>query len=235
MKHPLWHKFFLPDSYWYPLEDALSGLLFGGICSAQANLQVALFRARGIPARILIASTLHFGKEKWMDSQHYIVEFYSIKNGWIKTQAGRIPTLEERNIILRIVDTEEEEIAGNGLSKYGGMPRWFWFSNENVIFYVTKQYMDFKLPKTKKIGFPLIKAGIEEQIEIPSEKANKIIKIAKENWNLFLNANGESKPDDETKFKQVSSLQMKALEMLINYKFEDFVRTMNDIKKCLSC
>ncbi len=229
VKHPFWHKIFLPDSYWYPLEDALSGLIFGGICSAQANLIVAFLRARDIPARILITSTLYFGAEKWMDSQHYIAEFYTKRYGWIRIQAGRIPSIEEKNIVLRVVNPNEEDLAGNGLSKYGGMAPWFWFSNKNIDFYVMHGYMDFKLPRSKKIGFPLTRASIEKKFEISSEKTEEILKIAKENWNLFLKFNNDE--NFYKKIEKISFLQCKALESLKKSNYKDFFEMMNDIKK----
>ena len=175
--HPTLHKLFLPDAYWYPLEDALSALLFGGICAAEANLLVAILRARGVPARLLITTSLYYGKDQWMDSQHYITEIFFPRYGWIRAQSGRIPIQEESDIILKIVEPEDENLAGNGFSKFGGMVPWFSFDNQDIVFDVPQGYMNFKLPESKKVGFPVIRAWKEKEIEINKEDSDELFRL----------------------------------------------------------
>ena len=234
VRHPIWHRIFLPDYYWYPLEDAFSSLLFGGVCSAEANLQIALHRARGIPARLLITSCSFYGKDEWLDSQHYIAEIYSPKYGWVKTQSGMLSIPEEYNIIMKIADIEDENIAGNGLSKFGGMVSWFSISDDNIVFDVQRDYLKFKLPKSKIVGFPVLRAWGEKQIEVSSRESKKIVQITKQVWELFVNKKEEFNIKNELSLEVFSSMQKKALDALINNQFEKFILVMENIKDSLT-
>jgi hypothetical protein len=191
---PLLNKIFLPDQYWIRFEDALSTLFLGGVCAGQTNLGVAILRAREIPARVLITTSNYFGKDVWLDSQHYILEFYYVGYGWVPAFSGQAPLPSSNNIILRIVDTKEENISGSGQSLYGGEAPWFWIENENIILGKPQGYMSYRLPQTKKTGVPAVRGWKDGKIGIPKEHADEIVDLLKETWKLFTD-NAGSKPE----------------------------------------
>ncbi len=137
----LWYFFnALPTntrSGWAKYLDAASSLFFGGTCTGRANLGTALFRANGVPARVLhVMPTWSSG---WYD-MHYISEYYSLDNGWVlaETVLGITPLEQKQNIILRVNYPADEDTAGNRGDYYGGCEPWFWM-DANVMIYWTHQ------------------------------------------------------------------------------------------------
>jgi len=228
--HPILNKLFLPDQYWIRLEDAISTLFLGGVCAGQTNLGVALLRAQNIPARVLIATSNHYGKDTWLDSQHYMLEFYYPSYGWIPAFSGRVPSPSKNDISLRIISIDEENIAGNGVSMYGGEAPWFWIDNENIVLGKPEGFMEYKLPKTKKTGVPAVRGWKEDTVKIPKEISNKLIEITKEVWELFTKNAGIYNSKNQNLFDKAMSLQEKSITLLTQSKFEEYIKTMEEVR-----
>ena len=225
-RHKIIRKILHSNKYWMQLEDALSCLFFGSTCTGQANLQAALLRAQGIPSRVCIATSMFYGKNRWLDAQHYIIEFFHPKNGWIQAQSGRIGSSTRGDIVLRIVTPEDEDIAGNGFDEYGGMPTWFWKSDD-LMFLVPNNFKTYNISKKENIGFPIVRGWNECTIMIPDEKIHKIFTASQKAWKYYIN-----NLDHENKefVKKSISLQKKSLSYLCESNFEKFLETIKKIR-----
>jgi hypothetical protein len=122
------------DSGWAKYLDATSSLFFGGSCTGRANLGTALFRANGIPAKVLHVMPTWY--TSWYD-MHYISEYYHQGYGWVlaETVLGNTPYQPKNNIILRVNYPEDENSAGNRYDYYGGCEQWFWVQSKNIHVY----------------------------------------------------------------------------------------------------
>jgi len=126
------------DSYWTKYLDAKSSLIFGGSCTGRANLGTALFRANGIPARVIHVMPTWPGvvidNDFWFD-MHYISEYYLPSYDWLfaETTIGMTPFEQKYNIIFRINDIADENTAGNGGDYYGGCEQWFWTESKDIM------------------------------------------------------------------------------------------------------
>jgi hypothetical protein len=225
-KHPIFNKLFTADRYWLRLEDALSTLLFGGLCSGRANLQAALIRATKIPARIIITTPLYYGEKEWIDGQHYIVEFFLPEHGWIRSHSGQLYSHSEENIILKVVQPEDENLAGNGFSDYGGMVPWFYFDNKNIFFGISKEHMSYKYPESKKTGVPSAKGWGICNFKISEEDSTIFESITEETWDLFIKSTNE----DKERFKEIHNDHEKSIELLSKLKIKEFIKDVNKIK-----
>ncbi len=90
----------------YGLQDALSTLQRGyAVCTGKANLAVALLRALGIPARVLMVAFTH-----------YIIECYLPDYGWIRgeTTQAVFPQPVENNTVMMACTQKEENYSGYG-------------------------------------------------------------------------------------------------------------------------
>jgi len=209
---------FLPDKYWYVLEDAVSCLLFGAFCSGKANLEVAMFRSRKIPTRLLIALPLFYGKKFWIDGLHYLPELFVPGYGWIRTQSGKVYSEPRNNIILKIVHPKDENLAGGGLSYYGGTVTWFWFENSNLCFDTPNEFKLYKIPKSKKIGATIARGWKKKRFKIPKDISIELFDITKEVWDKSLNNH-----------KKINPLQKKAIDLLLDSRFEEYIKYMKNI------
>jgi hypothetical protein len=91
------------------MQDALTTLSTGGaVCTGHANLAAALFRANGIPCRVLAVSSIS------QLQTHYIVEFYVPDYGWVwmESTMGIMPYQPTDAVLLRIVYPEDETPGG---------------------------------------------------------------------------------------------------------------------------
>lgn len=226
VKHQILNKIFIPDSYWINLEDAVSSLLFGGLCTGQANLAAALLRSMEIPARVLISTSTFYGENYWLDAQHYFNEFYCPGIGWVPSQSGKLFLTQGENMILRILYPEDENIAGNGIGGYGGMAPWFWIENKNIVFDKPDGYMSYKLPESKKIGVPAVRGWMEQKIEVPMEFSEKILEATRDIWQLFIR--NVDKNDDY--FSKAFSLQEQSISLLKQLRFEEYFNALEEIK-----
>ena len=227
-KKPFLRKKFLPKRYWTGLMDAVSGLFFGGLCATKANLEVALLRANCVPSRILIVNPIHYYSKKvnWIDALHYIVEFYVPDHGWVRAMSGRVPYQPKNDIVLRVVYPEDEDIAGNGLSFYGGMEPWYWFSNENVKLDFPDEL--FKLyKKTEGIGIPITTGENINNFKIESELADQVIKITQDNWIQFVKYFGKKLDSKNLKhYNEAIQFQKKAIRDLTNKDIDNYIQNM---------
>jgi len=123
---------------WAKYLDAVSSLFFGGSCTGRANLGTALFRANGVPAKVLLVMPTWSWFTSWFD-MHYISEYYCPEYGWVwaETSLGDTPYPPKNNIILRVCYPEDENEAGNRFHNYGGCEQWFWVESRNVQIYWT--------------------------------------------------------------------------------------------------
>jgi hypothetical protein len=176
------HYLFLPNRYWTGLNDAVSYLIFGGLCGGKSNYETALFRASGIPARVLISTTMYYGKKLWLDAQHFLIEFYCPNYGWIPAMSGRIPYQPKNFIILKIVNLDDENIAGNGLSYYGGTAPWFWISDKKIIFDFPEKLISYK--KLRGWGVPAVRGWIEKSMTVNDNKIDETLNLTKDVWKL---------------------------------------------------
>ena len=95
------------------MQDALTTLRTGGaVCTGSANLAAALFRANGIPCRVLAVSSAS------QLQTHYIVEFYVPDYGWVwmESTQGIIPYQPTDVVLLRVVYPKDE--VPSGVPKY---------------------------------------------------------------------------------------------------------------------
>jgi hypothetical protein len=227
--NPYLNKYILPEKYAWYLEDAISTLLFGALCAGRANLIAALLRSKGIPARIVVTTPTTRGKDFWLDSQHYTVEFYCPEHGWIRTQAGSMPHLSKYIIPIRIVSPEEENIAGGPFSIYGGMALGFWSDNENIIFdWPPEEFRSYKHHKSKKVGIPATRGWIDCKLKIPSNISDKIHKLSNEVW-MLLSKN--SRINEKKVMTKAVELQEKAIMHLRDLKFEKYIEFMKKSKE----
>jgi len=97
------------------VQDALSTLQRGyAVCTGKANLAVALLRAIGIPARVLMVAFTH-----------YIAEFYLPDYGWVRgesTQAVFPQPVECNTVMMACTQFEENYSGQGGVMYYWGTP-----------------------------------------------------------------------------------------------------------------
>ena len=150
--------------------DALSVFFGGGNCAGQANLAAALFRSVGIPSRIL------FCEPNSNAICHFIIDFYIPEYGWVKTDQSIalnfVPS--KKRLILRLCSPEDENIAGHGLKKYGGLIQTI-FINHDKIFGEERRRRNF---------------NEDVNISVDIEQANEILNITQDVWDLFTQFSG---------------------------------------------
>jgi hypothetical protein len=215
--------------------DAVSSLIFGGLCAAKANLEVALFRANGVPSRILIANPIHYYSKKidWIDALHYVVEFYVPNYGWVRGMSGRVPYQPKNDIILRIVYPEDENEAGNGLSYYGGMEPWFWFSNDKINLDFPDEI--FKLyKKTKGEGIPITTGKFVCNFKIDIKLADEIFNLSKKNWINFVDKFDKIDSKNLEIYNEAIRFYKKGLQELIKNEFDTYISDMKKTNELFS-
>ena len=87
--------------------DAVEALRHSGSCTSMANLAAAMFRANGVPTRILACYPTWAGPLQ----THYIVQFYVPDYGWVwlESTTGDVPRLPYQDVIVAIVNPDDEE------------------------------------------------------------------------------------------------------------------------------
>lgn len=192
-------------SDWAKFLDATSSLFFGGSCTGRANLGTALFRASGVPSRVLHVMptwTWYFVEENnmWYD-MHYISEYFSIENGWVlsETSIGITPLEQKQNIVLRVNYPDDENRAGNMLDYYGGCEQWFW-TDEDINLYWTH----------KGSG---TRSFYNNNITINEETAGFIFNITQKVYTLFTKYAGLNLSErNHQQFCNATRFQKKAIE-----------------------
>ena len=233
--NPILRPIFLPKKYFTGLMDATSYFFFGGLCAAQANFSAALLRANGIPTRILIVTmfgrVFFKGEKTWLDSHHYMLEIYCPGYGWIKGTPGKFPHQPKNYVILRVLYPEDENIAGNGLSYYGGMAPWFWISNKNVsLLFPESIKMIYKKPYGDVSGVPAIRLWCDRRIKIDSKQANELLEISNNVWKVYINILGVHLDNKHGKiFEKTVADQKKAISHLKNNDITNCIKILNDV------
>lgn len=189
----------------YGPQDALTTLKRNGECPGRSHLGSALFRANGVPARIIIATPSYY--DFWFE-MHYMLEYYSNESfGWILTNphSGKTPIEQKKHIIHRICYPEDENNTRTDFlhPKMTGLENWFWIDNENV-----KPYYKDLAEGSKSRGF------FENEIFVNSFDANWSIEITKEVFSKFeyyfgLSLTGEN----YGYFTNATDFQMSALNL----------------------
>jgi hypothetical protein len=125
----------------YRSQDAYTTLLRNGECPGRSHLGSALFRANGVPARVLMAVPSRYNF--WFE-MHFMTEYYCPGYDWILTEVhgGKTPYEPKNQIIQRICYPEDEEDthADYIYSRMDCIEKWFWIENEKVMPY----YKDLK-------------------------------------------------------------------------------------------
>jgi len=221
---------FLNKKYWPYLTDAISCYFFGGTCAARTNLEVAIFRACNVPARILIGTTLYYHGKKWCDAQHYFFEYYTLEHDWIRGMSGRVPYEPKNCIILRINYPEDENIAGNGFDYYGGCIPWFWVDNNNIILGFPAEGKYHK--KKKGWGRPINRGFIDHEIITSEKNAKNVFDIINDVWKKFIIYYGqELKGENEKYFSDGLHLQKKAVQSFRKNDTAEFIEYMKNAHK----
>ena len=151
----------------YGLQDALSTLNRGyAVCTGKANLAAALFRALGIPARVLMVAYTH-----------YLVEIYLPSYGWVRGEStiGQFPYDDHNNIVMFANTPTEEEIPGGGVMAY-------WGTNDLSILNFSIEY-GLHSKHTKN-----------ESITCNSVMANEIIWKSRDIWRNYVNQLNTNSP-----------------------------------------
>lgn len=224
---PTLHNLFLPDRYWTGLNDAISCYLFGGLCGAKANYEVALFRAKNVPARVLTTTTMFYGKKLWSDAQHFIIEFFCPNYGWITAMSGKMPYQPKNFILLRLNYLEDENIAGNGLSYYGGIAPWFWVENKNISLDFPETLINYG--KLKGEGVPAVRGWIENKVTVDRTEANNSLNLTKNVWDYFTSYVGKKMSEEKNKyFANAIIEQKKAIKFLKQSNIKKYMEHMNN-------
>lgn len=88
--------------------DAIHALKWANSCTGHAHVGAALFRANGVPARVLLDIPLNFANLN--SDQHWIIEYFVPNYGWVKmeTSTGENPFRLSNQIITFICHPEHE-------------------------------------------------------------------------------------------------------------------------------
>jgi len=199
----------------YKSQDAFTTLLRNGECPGRSHLGCALFRANGVPARVLIGIPCF---DFWCE-MHYMMEYYcNPVYGWILTNVhnGTTPYEPKYDIIQRICYTEDENNTQTDFinPKMKGIERWIWIDNENVSPY----YKDLKEGSKSK--------GVSENsVFIDSMVANDTVTLTKDVFSKFENyLNFDLTGENKEHFQNATQYQMKALD-----EFKDATNTFGYI------
>jgi hypothetical protein len=161
----------------FPPQDALTTLLVNGECPGRSHLGCALFRANGIPARVILAMPHRY--DFWYE-MHYMMEYYSHDFNWILTEVHHAdtPFPPQNQIILRICYPEDENNtqADFMYPRMKCLERWLWIDNESIKPY----YVDCKEGSK-------IKSFNENSVVVDLNVANDSIDLTTEVFNKFQN------------------------------------------------
>ena len=185
-------------------QDAVTVLLRNGECPGRSHLGCALFRASGVPARVIMVNT-HYS---FWYQMHFMTEYYFPGYGWISTETHKgITPYEPKNIIiLRICSPEDENNTHTDYfyKKMTHEEYWFWIQNNHV----TPYYAD--LDKGSKTNmFP------EADITSDNQTAQTAFTLTQNIFHLYqntmeLNLSGENL----SHFNNATHYQKEAINIL---------------------
>jgi hypothetical protein len=187
-------------------QDALTTLFINGECPGRSHLGVALFRANGVPARIILANPTY---PFWYE-MHYMTEYYNPNYGWVLTEVHKSVTpYEPKNqIIQRICYPEDENNTApdNYHPKMKYLEKWFWIPNENI----KPVYKDAE-------NISQIYTIKEKEIKTNEADAAEIVLVTSDAYNYYetclgINLTGEN----EEYFENAISFQKQAINRFID-------------------
>lgn len=159
----------------YRSQDALTTLTRNGECPGRSHLSCALFRANGVPARVILAAPDY---EIWYEI-HCMVEYYSPEYGWILSDVhnAQTPFEPKHQIIQRICYPEDENNTQTDYiyKRMKGVERWIWIDNESVSPYYNK----LKEDSSRSRGHTEADVFVEEMI------GNDTISLTQEVYHKF--------------------------------------------------
>jgi len=121
----LWTKTFLK-------QDAITTLMINGENVGRGHLACALFRAKNIPARMLL---VHNDQGFWTQ-MHYMVEYYISNYGWVLLDPtyGTTPYPTNTQVINRICSIEDEDNTKHDFIYrfMEGLERWTWIDTDTI-------------------------------------------------------------------------------------------------------
>jgi len=121
----LWTRMFLK-------QDAMTTLRINGENVGRSHLACALFRAKNIPARVILA---HNDQGFWTQ-MHYMVEYYIPGYGWVLLDStkGITPYDTQRQVINRICSIDDEQDTKHDyIYRFmKGEEQWIWINTNNV-------------------------------------------------------------------------------------------------------
>lgn len=191
----------------YPPQDAVTTLLVNGECPGRSNLGCALFRANGVPARVVLANPTRY--DFWFE-MHYMLEYYLPSYGWVLSEVhdGKTPYGPENQLILRICSTDDENntAADNIYPRMKCLEQWMWIDNEMVSPY----YLDLK-EGTR------IKAFNEQIMDIDVLLIDEIFSLTRSVFAKYEQFLGENLVGDNLEhFTTATDYQELAIEKLID-------------------
>jgi hypothetical protein len=150
-------------------QDALSTLQrLYAVCTGKADLGVALMRANGIPARVIMVFPTH-----------YIIEFYAYPYGWIRaeTTIGRMPYSNQKYTVSYCAEPIDETPSNeiNGESPYAGVIAYWGCSNTNILWGI--EYNNWKM-------------SLNYQLSSSYEKIEQAVNKTMQTWFYFMDYTG---------------------------------------------
>jgi hypothetical protein len=100
--------------------DALEALVHRGSCTSNANLAAAVFRACGVPARVVAGYPLWSGPLQ----THYVVELWCPRQGWLPFESTllKYPWPGSQQIQVSVVQPADEDASAQRPCAAGGVP-----------------------------------------------------------------------------------------------------------------
>lgn len=175
-----WHRyiFFLVQYNLrsYKSQDALTTLFRNGECPGRSHLGTALFRANGVPSRIILSCPVYYNF--WYE-MHYMIEYYTNEEfNWILSDvhSGKSPIEQKNHIIHRICYPEDENNTQTDFinSKMKGIESWFWIDSEFI-----KPYYKDLTEGSRSRGFS------DKEMVVNSFDANWTIELTKKVFSKF--------------------------------------------------
>ncbi|MHA1223072.1 MAG: transglutaminase domain-containing protein [Candidatus Heimdallarchaeaceae archaeon] len=192
-------------------QDALSTLQReSGVCTGKANLATALFRAIGIPARVVMTAP----------TPHFLIEIYLHTYGWIRLEAtsGEFPWEFHRNIISYCVYPEDETSTSvrNGVSPYQGAVSYYSSTNFNLIW-------EFDREKCNIMRY---------EVQTIQSTINHALELAENLWNNYTNIKNQTLNQKQEKAFNIIINELKETELLFaSNKVENFLNKLTYIEK----
>jgi hypothetical protein len=192
----------------YKSQDALTTLFRNGECPGRSHLGSALFRANGIPSRIILSCPVYYNF--WYE-MHYMIEYYTNEDfDWILSDvhSGKSPIEQKNHIIHRICYLEDENNTQTDFlnKKMKGIENWFWIDNEFI-----KPYYKDLIEGSKSRGFS------DNEMFVNSSDAKSTIELTKLLFSKFeyylaISLTGENLDY----FKNATGFQKKAINLFKN-------------------